>query len=152
LKLAAFLHVVDKTKLPGAKHPIQGWLPDLKLVGQPSAQLLLALLAIFSSAANLAITAPGAGSGDNGRYADLLAACDLCGGLAIRLCCLANCFGAKTVTLGSEELGLVCDIAAPVRLHSNAVDRMATAEDAIRLDDILITRSPETGRKCRRFS
>jgi len=67
LKLAAFLHVVDKTKLPGEKHPTQGWLPDLKLVGQPSAQPLLALLAIFSNVANLAITAPGAGFGDNGR-------------------------------------------------------------------------------------
>jgi hypothetical protein len=56
---------------------------------------------------------------------------------------VATCFGAKTVTLGSEELGLVCDIAAPVRLHSNAVERMATVADAIRLDDILITRSPK---------
>jgi len=67
LKLAAFLHVVDKTKLPGEKHPTQGWLPDLKLVGQPSAQLLLALAAICSNVATLASTAPGAGCGGNGR-------------------------------------------------------------------------------------
>jgi len=67
LKPAAFLHVVDKTKLPGEKHPTQGWLLDLKLVGQPSAQLLLALAAMFSNVANLAITAPGAGFGGSGR-------------------------------------------------------------------------------------
>jgi hypothetical protein len=47
------------------------------------------------------------------------------------------------VTLGSVEFGVVCDIAAPVRLHSNAVDRIAIAEGATRLDDILITPSPK---------
>jgi len=64
-------------------------------------------------------------------------------------CGLATCLGASIVTLGSAEPGVVCDIAAPVRLHSNAVDRMATAEGATRLDDILISRSPKSGHKCR---
>jgi hypothetical protein len=45
------------------------------------------------------------------------------------------------VTLGSEVEEL-CDIAGPPRPHSNAIDRSATAEGATRLDDILITRSP----------
>src|SRR6202011_947392 len=60
-------------------------------------------------------------------------------------CGLATCFGASTVTLGSVEFGVVCDIAAPVKLHSNAAERIATAEGATRLDDILITRSPKSG-------
>jgi hypothetical protein len=43
--------------------------------------------------------------------------------------------------LGSwvAEPAAVCDIAVPLRLHNNAIDRIATAEDATRLDDILIT-------------
>jgi hypothetical protein len=60
----------------------------------------------------------------------------LCTGLAV-------CFGSSTVTPGSVEFGVVCDIAAPVRLHSNATDSITTA--ATRLDDILITRSPKSG-------
>jgi hypothetical protein len=36
-------------------------------------------------------------------------------------------------------------MAGPVRLHSNAVDRIAAAEVATRLDDILITRAPKSG-------
>jgi len=55
--LRPFLHVVDKVKSPDVEHPFQGWLPYLKLVWQPSAQLL----EVFSSAAILAITEPGAG-------------------------------------------------------------------------------------------
>jgi hypothetical protein len=62
---------------------------------------------------------------------------------------LSNCLGASTTTSGSEVTpptrGPVCDIAGPVRLHSNAVDRIATAEGATRLDDILMTRSPKSG-------
>jgi hypothetical protein len=38
-----------------------------------------------------------------------------------------------------EELGVVCDIAAPPGAHSNAVDRIATAEGARKLDDDLMT-------------
>ena len=59
----------------------------------------------------------------------------LCGGLAL-------CSGAVTVTLGRGELGVVCEAAVQLRPHNNAVDRIATAEGATRLDDILITRSP----------
>jgi hypothetical protein len=33
----------------------------------------------------------------------------------------------------------VCDIAVPLRAHNNAVDRIATAEGATGLDDILTT-------------
>jgi len=58
LKLRAFLHVGEKTP-PDALHPIQGALPDLKLVWQPSVQLL----EVFSSAANFVIIEPVAGGG-----------------------------------------------------------------------------------------
>jgi hypothetical protein len=58
LKLRTFLHVVDKVKSPDdPEHPFHGWLPYLKLVWQPSVQLL----EVFSSAAILAITEPDAG-------------------------------------------------------------------------------------------
>jgi hypothetical protein len=53
-----FRHVVDKVVTPDPEHPFQGWLPYLKLVGQPSAQLL----EVFSSAAILAMTEPCAGA------------------------------------------------------------------------------------------
>src|SRR5882672_2317684 len=33
----------------------------------------------------------------------------------------------------------VCDVAVPLRLHSNAVDRIAIAESATKLDDDLMT-------------
>jgi len=68
---------------------------------------------------------------------------DLCGVTAGR-CGLATAFGASTVMLGSwvAEPVAVCDIAVPLRLNNNAVDRIATAEGAARLDDILITVLP----------
>src|SRR5439155_5256370 len=66
----------------------------------------------------------------------------LCGGLAL-------CSGAVTVTLGRGELGVVCEAAVPLRPHNNEVDRIATAEGATRLDDILTTRSPQSGIKRR---
>jgi hypothetical protein len=53
--------------------------------------------------------------------------------------------------LGSEgtvAAVVVCDIAVPLRPHNNAVDRIATAEGATRLDDILITRSPRADEIC----
>jgi hypothetical protein len=61
---------------------------------------------------------------------------------------LATCFGATTVMLGSWLVGpvAVCEAAVP---FSNTVDRTAIAEGATRLDDILITRSPKSGDKCR---
>jgi len=62
----------------------------------------------------------------------------LCGGLAL-------CSGAVTVTLGSGELGVVCEAAVPLRPHNNEVDRIATAEGATRLDDVLIIRTPKSG-------
>ena len=64
----------------------------------------------------------------------------LCGGLAL-------CSGAVTVTLGRVELGVVCEAAVPLRAHNNEVDRIATAEGATRLDDILTTCSPKSGNK-----
>jgi hypothetical protein len=63
------------------------------------------------------------------------ATCGLSDGLATSLCGLATCFGASTVTPGSW----VCEIAVPLRAHNNAVDRIATAEGATGLDDILTT-------------
>jgi hypothetical protein len=58
LKLRTFLHVVENLKLASdPEHPFQGWLPYLKLVWQPSVQLLL----VRSSSLSLAITEPGAG-------------------------------------------------------------------------------------------
>jgi len=54
------------------------------------------------------------------------------------------------VTLGSVvEEPPVCDTAVPPRAHSNAVDRIATAEGAIRLDGILTTCSPKSGHNSR---
>jgi hypothetical protein len=50
-----------------------------------------------------------------------------------------------TVTLGREELGAVCETAVPVRPHNNKVDRIATAEGATRLDDVLIVSTPNSG-------
>jgi len=50
-----------------------------------------------------------------------------------------------TVTLGRGELGVVCEAAVPLKPHNNEVDRIATAEGATRLDDILITRSLKSG-------
>jgi hypothetical protein len=44
---------------PVVEHPFQGWLPYLKLVWQPSVQLL----EVFSSAASFAITESFAGAG-----------------------------------------------------------------------------------------
>jgi hypothetical protein len=38
----------------------------------------------------------------------------------------------------------VCDIAVPLRLHSNAVDRIAIAEGATKLDDDLMTISDQS--------
>jgi len=58
---------------------------------------------------------------------------------------LALCSGAVTVTLGRGELGTVCETAVPVRPHNNQVDRIATAEGATRLDDVLIIRTPKSG-------
>jgi hypothetical protein len=46
------------------------------------------------------------------------------------------------VTLGSVLDGEVCDIAVPLKPHSNTTDMRATVEGATRLDDTLITRSP----------
>ena len=57
----------------------------------------------------------------------------LCGGLAV-------CFGASTVMLGRVELGVVCDTAVLLSPHSNAVDKMAIAEGAKRLDEDLMNR------------
>jgi hypothetical protein len=139
---------------PDALHPIQGLSPDLKLVAQPPTQLPL----IFSSLRIFAIidscAAVNGVVGDVGRDAALFATrvC-LCGGLAAccGFCGLTICFGAWTVMLGSEGMVaavVVCDIAVPLGPHSNAVDRIATAVGATRLDDIPIPRSPESGHQC----
>jgi hypothetical protein len=46
---------------------------------------------------------------------------------------------------GAVEPVAVCDTAVPLKLHSNEIDKIATAECAKRLDDILIRRSPKFG-------
>jgi hypothetical protein len=136
--LRTFLHVGEKKAFADPEHPFQGWLPYLKLVWQPSVQLLL----VRSSSLSLAMTEPGAGvraavsvvvrTAGPLRYPAPVFAdrADLCG--------LAACLGAATVTLGSVELGEVCDIAVPLRPHSIA---RAAAEDATIRDDIPMTRS-----------
>jgi hypothetical protein len=44
----------------------------------------------------------------------------------------------------------ICDIAVPLRLHSNAVDRIAIAEGATKLDDdLMIISDPNPGRTFR---
>ncbi len=57
------------------------------------------------------------------------------------LCGLATCFGASDRDGGSEaaEPVWVCDIAVPLGPHGNAVDRIARAEGAAKLDDNLTT-------------
>jgi hypothetical protein len=77
-------------------------------------------------------------SGDIGRDANVFATSGGLCGLATRLCGLATCFGASIVTPGSW----FSDIAVPLRPHSNAVDRIATAAGATRADDILMMRTP----------
>jgi hypothetical protein len=55
------------------------------------------------------------------------------------LCGLVASFGgATTVTLGSEP-EFVCDTAGTLRTQSSVVDRMATADSATKLDEILMT-------------
>jgi len=90
------------------------------------------LLEVFSSAAILAITEPGAGfwadvggvwgAGAVGRTATVFATA----APATGRCGLATWFGAWTVMLGSWLLGAVavCEAAVPL---SNTVDRTATA-------------------------
>jgi hypothetical protein len=51
-----------------------------------------------------------------------------------------------TVTLGRAEFGVVCEAAVPQNIE---VDRIAMAESATKLDDILTTRSPKSGNKRR---
>ena len=67
-----------------------------------------------------------------------------CAGLAV---CrgLATGFGATTVMLGSGAATpvSVCDIAVPLRLHSNAVDRIEIAEGAPKFDDELMITSDQ---------
>lgn len=138
------MHVGEKLETESspseALHPTQGASPRLKLVSQPPLQLLLALssLAIFPN------TESGAADGvraadDVRRDATVFAACR-------GRCGLATCFGASTVMRGSvpAEPAAVCDIAVPLGPHSNAVDKMATADGTINLDDNLMTRpSPQ---------
>ena len=59
--------------------------------------------------------------------------------------CLATCFGATIVMLGSGVAApvAVCDTAVPLRPHSNAVDKMAIAEGATMLDEDLMTVSSQ---------
>jgi hypothetical protein len=107
------------------------------------------LLLVRSSSFSLAMTEPRAGGGvlvvvctrvlladGDRRTAPVFAARSrLCIGLAV-------CFGATTVTLGSAAPDAVCDIAGRPKPNSNAIDRMATAEGATKLDS-LMARSSE---------
>jgi len=72
--------------------------------------------------------------------------CGLCG-LATRcgLFGLATCSGATTVMPGSgvADPVAVCDTAAPLRPHSNTVDRIATGERATKLGDKLMAMSSQ---------
>jgi hypothetical protein len=139
---------------PDAEHPIQGRPPDGELVWQPPSQLVVVLSILRSFSNTDSCAAVNGVVGDVGRDATPFATrVGLCGGFAAccGLCRLTICFGAWTVMLGSEgtvAAVVVCDIAVPLRPHNNAVDRIATAEGATRLDDILITRSPRADEIC----
>src|SRR3954453_22925883 len=90
---------------PDAEHPIQGLLPDGKLVWQPPSQLLTLLSILRSFSKTDSCAAVNGVVGDAGRDATLFATrVGLCGGFAARcgLCGLAICFGAWTVMLGNE--------------------------------------------------
>ena len=98
------------------------------------------MLEVFSSAAILAITGPGAADGVRALGDGVLALGDVRRDATVfaagfGLSGLATCLGASTVMLGSAvaELVAVCDMAVPLGPHNNAVDRIATAEGATRL-------------------
>jgi hypothetical protein len=133
------LHVAEKGPVvwspPDSLHPTQGALPCGRLDSQPPLQLL----ATFSSLEILPNIESGAGDGvraadDLRRDAPVFATC-------FGLFGLATCFGASTVMWGSglAESVAVCDAAGP---HSKTVDKTATAEGAIKLDDNLMTCPP----------
>jgi hypothetical protein len=126
-------------------------LPFGKLVATPPRVLLEVLSSLCSFAntdscagggfAGFAGTPEGDGPGDT-AVRTLSRTTSRCGfsGLATR------CFGAWMVMLGSElPAEGVCDIAVPPRPHNNAIDRIATAAGATRLDDILMRRSSKSG-------
>lgn len=162
-----FLQVVEKTS-PDPEHPFQAWLPCLKLVAQPSAQLLLsrsslASFAIVDSVPADGVWAAGDGRRDATRFGgssglDGAATCSGLDGLATAsglyelatgfgLYDLVTCFGAMTVTPGSGVAP--CDSAAPLRLHSNAADKPAMAKGAAKVEHNRMTVSPIPGRACR---
>jgi hypothetical protein len=129
---------------PDAEHPTQGRPLDGRLDWQPPSQLLTLRSILRSFSSTDSFPAVGDVPRDTVRLT-VLRVTARCWGL----CDLATGFGAWTVMLGravGAELGSVRDIAVPL---SNTVDRTARAEGATRLDDILITRSPKSGNKCR---
>ena len=132
--MSVSLHVAEKLDASGpvSLHPTQGALPDLKLVSQPPLQLLAA----FSSSAIFACTETGFASIEPGVCAVSAVGRDAtvaCAGRGLS-------FGATTVMLGSGVATPVsgCDIAGALRLHSNAVDRIAIPEGATKRDDELM--------------
>jgi hypothetical protein len=144
LKLPVFRHVDDNMPLE-PEHPCQGALPVLKLVWQPPAQLLVA----FASLASFAVTDSGAADGTS-VVGDVWRATVLWVTVlrATALCfVLVTCSGASTVTPGSRvaEPVAVCDIAAPLRPHSNPIETMATVELATKSDESLIAMSSQMG-------
>src|SRR6185295_17525763 len=126
-----FLHVPGYASAgqPDAEHPTQGRLPTRKLVWTPPA-LLLDILSSLRSRANGASPAMGpepvatVGDGDLPGYTAVRTVSrttSRCGfsGLTTRG------FGACTVMLGSVAPPEgVCAIAAPLRPHNNAIDRI----------------------------
>ena len=141
MKLFTFRQVGEYTP-PDAEHPFQGWLPCLKLVWQPSVQLL----EVLSILASLANTESDAGddvcaAGDVRRAATLFAGRD---GVAHWLLWprhLLRCLDRDAGQLGGRRrFAILPDRSGR---HSNAVDRIATAEGAINFDDDLMTCPPE---------
>jgi hypothetical protein len=123
-----------------AEHPTQGRPLDGRLDWQPPSQLLTPRSILRSFSSTDSSPAVGDVPRDTVRLT-VLRVTARCWGL----CDLATGFGAWTVMLGravGAELGSVRDIAVPL---SNTVDRTARAEGATRLDDILITRTPQSG-------
>jgi hypothetical protein len=48
---------------------------------------------------------------------------------------------------GAAEPVAVCDTAVPLKLHSNEIDKIAIAEGAKRLEDLMTLSFPNPGRK-----
>ncbi|MGJ5037872.1 MULTISPECIES: hypothetical protein [unclassified Bradyrhizobium] len=117
----------------------------MKLVSQPPLQLLAALSSLAILASTESDATDGARAVDDA--VDRVRREIPVSAVVFDLWSFVACFGASTVTPGSEgaEPGVICDAAGP---HSRTVASTAAAEDTTTLDDNLMTISLQ-GRTCR---